>query len=402
VTRVLALETSCDETSAAVIEGAGDDVALRSLVILSQDVHRVFGGVVPEIASRAHLTSIVPVVRQALADAELSLDRVDVVAVTYAPGLVGALLVGVSYAKALAYAAGLPLVAVHHMEGHVFAAALEAPDAVPPFTALLVSGGHTLLLDVAAWGEYRLLGATRDDAAGEAFDKVAKLLGLPYPGGRYVEELATGGDPARFRFTRPMLRRDQEPRDRDYYDFSFSGLKTAVLNAVRSAQGSPGASARRSAGRETLAPAGARTTSGGGATADERNGESRGRDAADAGGEAQGTGGLDARLRADIARGFQDAIVETLVEKTYRAARAFGRRRVVLGGGVACNGALARAMRTRLADVGATVYTPSVRLATDNAAMIARAGLFRFERGERAGLDLNAYATMAIPGMVDY
>ena len=342
---LLGIETSCDETSASVIEGAGDDARMRSLVILSQDVHRVFGGVVPEIASRAHLTAIVPVVRQALADADVEASALDAVAVTHAPGLVGALLVGVSYGKSLAWGAGVPVVGVHHMEGHLFATALEHADAVPPFTALLVSGGHTLLLDVASWGDYRLLGATRDDAAGEAFDKVAKLLGLPYPGGRHVERLAAEGDPSRHRFTRPMLRRDQAPDDADYYDVSFSGLKTAVLNAVRAA----------------------------------------GDD-------------LDAH-RADLCRGFQDALVETLVEKTARAAVAFGRRRVVLGGGVACNRTLQQAMATRLEREGATVYAPSVRLATDNAAMIARAGLFRFERGERAGLDLNAYAALPIPGL---
>ena len=344
MTRVLGVETSCDETSAAVLDGAGDDVRLASLVILSQDVHRVFGGVVPELASRAHLTSIAPVVRRALADAGLAAGDVECVAVTNAPGLVGALLVGVSYAKALAYALGVPVVGVHHMEGHLFASVLEHPDARPPFTALLVSGGHTLLVDVAAWGEYRLLGATRDDAAGEAFDKVAKLLGLPYPGGRHVEALAQGGDPDRFRFTRPMVRRDQLPGDGDYYDVSFSGIKTAVLNAVRS---SPD----------------------------------------------------DAPTRAAIARGFQDALVDTLVEKTRRAVAAFDRGRVVLGGGVACNQTLVRAMRDRLGPGGVAVYAPSPRLATDNAAMIARAGLFRFERGERAGLDLNAYAAQPIPGM---
>jgi len=349
MTRILGIETSCDETSAAVIEGAGDGTVLRSLVILSQDVHRVFGGVVPEIASRAHLTSIVPVVTRAVSDAGLTLGDLDAVAVTHAPGLVGALLVGVSYGKSLAFGLGIPLVAVHHMEGHLFAAALEHADAVPPFTALLVSGGHTLLVDVEAWGAYRLLGATRDDAAGEAFDKVAKLLGLPYPGGRHVERLARDGDPARFRFTRPMLRRDQVPGDPDYYDVSFSGIKTAVLLAVR---------------------------------------------ALTAGGRA-----LDDRDRSDLARGFQDALIETLSEKTLRASRACGRTRIVLGGGVACNGALVDAMRMRAAPGGAAVFAPTPRLATDNAAMIARAGLFRFERGEHAGLDLNAYATLSMPGL---
>ena len=235
--RILGIETSCDETSASVLRGEGNDVVLESLIILSQDVHRIFGGVVPEIASRQHLTAIVPVVQRALTDAGVTLNAVDAVAVTHAPGLVGALLVGVSFAKALAFGRGLPCVGVHHMEGHLFATALEHPGAVPPFTALLVSGGHTLLLDVEAWGRYRLLGRTRDDAAGEAFDKVAKLIGLPYPGGPHVERLAATGDPSRFRFARPMLRRNQLPSDSDYYDVSFSGLKTAVLHAVRA--GSP-------------------------------------------------------------------------------------------------------------------------------------------------------------------
>jgi N6-L-threonylcarbamoyladenine synthase len=345
VTRILGIETSCDETSAAVLEGRGDDVEQKSLVILSQDVHRVFGGVVPEIASRAHLTSIVPVVRQALDEAGTSLDTLDAVAVTNTPGLVGALLVGVSYGKALAFSRGIPLLGIHHMEGHLFAAALEHRDAVPPFTALLVSGGHTLLLDVEAWGKYRLLGATRDDAAGEAFDKVAKLLGLPYPGGRYVEQLASAGNASRFTFARPMLKRNAQPNDDDYYAFSFSGLKTAVLNAVR------------------------------------------------------GSSDIE-RDKSDIARGFQDSLIDTLVEKTWRAADAYSRDRVVLGGGVACNRTLAAAMRTRMEPEGMTVFTPSPRLATDNAAMIARAAFFRFDAGERAGLDLNAYASSPIPGLI--
>ena len=314
-------------------------------MILSQDVHRVFGGVVPEIASRAHLTSIVPVVDRALSEAGIGLDDLDAVAVTNTPGLVGALLVGMSYGKALAFSRGIPLIGVHHMEGHLFAAALEHRGAVPPFTALLISGGHTLLLDVEAWGKYRLLGATRDDAAGEAFDKVAKLLGLPYPGGRYVEQLARDGSPERFRFARPMVRRNSQPRDEDYYAFSFSGLKTAVLNAVR------------------------------------------------------GSANIESD-KADIARGFQDSLIDTLVEKTWRAANAFGRDRVVLGGGVACNRTLAAAMRARLEPEGITVFTPTPRLATDNAAMIARAGFFRFEKGERSGLDLNAFASSTIPGLV--
>ena len=338
---VLGIETSCDETSAAVVSGTNDAVQQRSLVILSQDVHRIFGGVVPEIASRAHVSAIVPVVSQALREANVVLSDVDVVAVTNAPGLVGALLVGVSYAKGLAFGAGKPVIGVHHMEGHLFAQSLEHENAVPPFTALLVSGGHTLLVDVPAWGDYRVLGATRDDAAGEAFDKVAKLLGLPYPGGRHIEQLAKDGDPTRVRFARPMLRRNQQPGDDDYYDMSFSGLKTAVLLAVR--------------GSKDLA-----------------------RDA------------------PHIARGFQDALIETLAEKVRRAAEQHDRNRVVLGGGVACNQALVTEMRRRVADLGAEVYAPSVRLATDNAAMIARAGLFHAERGERDGWELNAYASKSL------
>lgn len=347
--RVLGIESSCDETSAAVVSGVGDAVALESLVILSQDVHRIFGGVVPEIASRAHLTAIVPVTRQALADAGLPAhgEGIDAIAVTHAPGLVGALLVGVAYAKALAATWNVPVIGVHHMEGHLFATSLDHPDAVPPFTALLVSGGHTLLLDVAAWGAYRLLGSTRDDAAGEAFDKVAKLLGLPYPGGRPIEQAARTGDPSRHRFPPPMLHGGQKPGDEDYYDLSFSGLKTAVLRAVRAAEAA-------------------------GHLADEL---------------------------PHLARGFQDALITTLVEKTVRAARACGRTRVVLGGGVACNRALQEAMQAAMAPHGGTVYAPTPKLATDNAAMIARAGHWRLERGERSDASLNAYASRPIPGM---
>ena len=343
MTVVLGIETSCDETSVAVLDGTGDAVTLRSLVILSQDVHRLFGGVVPELASRAHLTAIEPVMRRALSEAGVTLADVDTVAPTIAPGLVGALLVGVSFAKGLAASLGRPVVGVHHMEGHLFATSLEHREAVPPFTALLVSGGHTLLIDAEAWGRYRILGRTRDDAAGEAFDKVAKLLGLPYPGGPHLERLATTGRRNAVRFARPMLRRDQQPGDADYYDLSFSGLKTAVLNEVRKPE---------------------------------------------------------AAAAADVAVAFQDALVETLVEKTARAATQFGRTRVVLGGGVAGNRALVDAMRARMAMLGASVYAPSGRLATDNAAMIARAGLFHYERGLRSGMDLNAYASLTLPGLI--
>jgi N6-L-threonylcarbamoyladenine synthase len=347
--RVLGIETSCDETSAAVVEGSGETARLESLVILSQDVHRVFGGVVPEIASREHLTAIVPVVRQALTDASLELGDIDAIAVTNAPGLVGALLVGVSFAKALAFATGKPLIGVHHMEGHLFAASLEIPEATPPFTALLVSGGHTMLVDVPEWGSYRLLGKTRDDAAGEAFDKVGKLLGLPYPGGPHVERIAAAAPKSKLRYTTPMLRRDQQPGDAEYYDVSFSGLKTAVLNSVRE--------------REAVAP-------------------------------------LSDTDRAEFAKAFQDALIATLVGKTERAVAAFNRQLVVIAGGVAANRTLAKALRDRLAKRGVTVIAPSARLSTDNAAMIARAGLHRLERGERSPLDLSAFATQPLPGIL--
>jgi N6-L-threonylcarbamoyladenine synthase len=345
LTKILGIETSCDETSAALLEGNDDDVTQRSLVILSQDIHKVFGGVVPEIASRAHLTSIVPVVSRALNEANTKLEEVDAIAVTYAPGLIGALLVGVCFAKALAFSRGIPVIPIHHMEGHLFATSLDEPDAVPPFTALLVSGGHTMLLDVEAWGRYRLLGATRDDAAGEAFDKVAKLLGLPYPGGRPIEQLARTGNPGAYRFSKPMVRRTDSPADRDYYEFSFSGIKTAVLNAVKASDNINAA-------------------------------------------------------KADIARGFQDAVIGSLVEKTFRAAKEFDRKKIVLGGGVACNSALVAAMRERVAELGANVYAPKPRLATDNAAMIARAAFYHYNHGTRGELDLNAFASRELPGLI--
>jgi N6-L-threonylcarbamoyladenine synthase len=343
--RVLALESSCDETSASVVSGTPNAPQLESLVILSQDVHRIFGGVVPEIASREHLTAVVPVTQQALTDAGRSWDDIDAIAVTNAPGLVGALLVGVSYAKALAVMLNKPLLGIHHMEGHLFATALEHPEAEPPFTALLISGGHTMLLDVPAWGSYRLLGATRDDAAGEAFDKTAKLLGLPYPGGRHIERLAAEGDPTRFKLPRPMLHGGQRVGDPDYYDVSFSGLKTAVLLAVRASENLE---------RDT----------------------------------------------PHIARGFQDALIDTLVAKTIRAAKAHGRTRIVLGGGVACNKTLVAAMTAAAKPLRATVYAPTPRLATDNAAMIGAAALYRYGIGQRDGADLNAHSGLPLPGLL--
>jgi N6-L-threonylcarbamoyladenine synthase len=342
----LGIETSCDETSAAVVTlAAGSDAArVASCVILSQDVHQVYQGVVPELASRAHLTALGPVVDRALGDARLDLEDIDLIAVTEGPGLIGALLVGVSYAKGLALATGRPLVGVHHLEAHLFGTALDDPAAVPPFVGLIVSGGHSLLLDVPAWGSYRLLGETRDDAVGEAFDKVGSLLGLGYPGGPAVEKAAREGDPARFRFPRPMLNARQRPGDADYFDLSMSGLKTAVIHAVR---------ASKDAAADTV----------------------------------------------HLARGFQDAVIEVLVTKTLRAVESCGRSRVVLGGGVACNRALRDAMAAALLRRGATVHAPSPRLSTDNAAMIARAGIFH--AGEAgSGRPLDAAARLPFPGLV--
>jgi N6-L-threonylcarbamoyladenine synthase len=333
---ILGLETSCDETSAAVLRIEADRPSLRSLVILSQDIHRVFGGVVPELASREHLRTIGPVVERSLAEAGIGLSQLDGIAVTAGPGLIGALLVGLMYGKGLAYGLGKPLIGVHHLEGHLFAPTLETSDLTPPFIALLVSGGHTLLLDVEDWGRYRLLGETLDDAAGEAFDKVGTLLGLDYPAGAAVEKLAGQGMAGRFDFPRPMIR--------DGYDFSISGLKTAVLRAVRA------------------------------------------------------SGDLPAD-RNDLARGFQDAIIEVLVEKTARAVAETGRATAMIGGGVACNRTLAAALAQRL-EGQATVVVATPRLNTDNAAMIAAAGAWRLGQGERSGLSLEPFDSGPLPGSV--
>ena len=343
MTQLLAIETSCDETSAAILTVEPAGTGLRSCTILSQDIHRVFGGVVPELASRAHLTTVGPVVDQALAEAGLAMEDVGAVAVTAGPGLVGALLVGVMYGKTLAFARQLPLVGVHHLEGHLFAPTLEHPGFAPPFVALLVSGGHTMLLEVTGWGEYRLLGTTRDDAAGEAFDKVGTLLGLGYPGGPAIERLAATGRPGRFKFPRPMLSLAQTPGP-DQFTFSFSGLKTAVLRAV------------------------------------------------------QASDDLE-RDRADLARGFQDAAVDVLVGKAAAAVDQLDCPTLMLGGGVACNQALIDAARARLAG-RAEVVVASKRLNTDNAAMIGAAGAFRLARGEVSGMDLEPRADLPMPGLV--
>jgi N6-L-threonylcarbamoyladenine synthase len=317
---------------------------LRSLVILSQDIHAVFGGVVPELASRAHLEAIGPVVRRALEQAGTTLEDIDGIAVTAGPGLVGALLVGLMYGKTLAWSREIPLIGVNHLEGHIFAPTLEDPDLTPPFVALLVSGGHTLLLDVADWGRYRLVGRTLDDAAGEAFDKVAKLLGLEYPGGPVIERLAAQGTPGRFNFPRPMLA-ELGSDGPNRYNFSFSGLKTAVRRAV------------------------------------------------------QQSSSLE-RDRADLARGFQDAAIDVLVTKTAALVDELGYDAAIIGGGVACNRALADGLRRALAGA-ARVSVASPRLNTDNAAMIAAAGAWHLARGERSDLALEPRDDLPIPGLSD-
>lgn len=342
--RILGIETSCDETSAAVLEG---ERTLRGHVIASQDAHAAFGGVVPEIASRQQLRDLAPVARAALEQAGLGPRDLDAIAVTAGPGLIGSLLVGVNWAKAVAYALERPIVGVHHLEAHLFAPSLEDAAARPPFVGLVVSGGHSLLLHAEAWGDYTLLGQTRDDAAGEAFDKVARLLGLPYPGGPPIEHAAAAGDPTRHPFPVPMVRGDQRLGDADYFDLSFSGLKTAVLLRVR---------------------------------------------------ELQAEGRLAEEV-PHLCASFQGALVESLVIKTARAAELTGCRRVLLGGGVARNRALSAALRDALGG-GAELFVPSPRLATDNAAMVARAGAFRLAAGDVAGLDLRAAPDLAFPGLV--
>jgi N6-L-threonylcarbamoyladenine synthase len=330
--RVLGIETSCDETAAAVLE----DGTLRSSVVLSQDaIHRSYGGVVPELASRRHLEVVLPVVENALKDAGVDLPDLDGIAVTCGPGLVGSLLVGLSVAKGFAYAHRLPLVGVNHLEGHVFAGFLEEPRPTFPLVALVVSGGHTALYACPEPLAYRLIGQTRDDAAGEAFDKVAKLLGLGYPGGPVIERAARDGDPRAIPFPVAEIR-DGAP------DFSFSGLKTAVSLFVRR--------------QAPLTPA----------------------------------------VVADVSASFQATVCKMLVRKTVGAARRLGIRRILLTGGVAANGVLRSQLSAACAERGYAWSAPALRFCTDNAAMIAAAGAARLARGERADLTLNARATLPL------
>jgi len=340
---ILGIETSCDETSAALV---GAEEGVLGHIIHSQDVHALYGGVVPELAARAHLGRVEEVVEEALRKAGRTLSDVDAVGVTAGPGLIGALLVGVSWAKAVCFSTGKPLVPIHHMEAHLFGPSLENPAAQPPFVALLVSGGHTLLLYVPVWGEYYLMGQTRDDASGEAFDKVAKVLDLSYPGGPAIQALAETGDPGRFSLPRPMLRRNQKPPDSDYYDFSFSGLKTAVANLVS---------------------------------------------------ELSAEGSLD-ESRQDVASAFQEAAVDVLTSKTVRAVEETGCRRVLLGGGVSANIRLREEIAYRLGSEG-ELFVSSPRLSMDNGAMVAKAAFFRLERGDVGSADASADANLPFPDL---
>jgi len=326
--RVLAIESSCDESAAAVLDAR--DGLLAHELFSQVDLHRAYGGVVPELASRDHVRRLLPLVERALQQARTEARELHGVAYTAGPGLIGALLTGASLARSLAYAWGVPAIGVHHLEGHLLAPLLEPEPPPFPHLALLVSGGHTLLIEVSAVGAYRVLGATRDDAAGEAFDKSAKLLGLPYPGGPQLAAIAAQGTAGAFTFPRPML-------DRSGLEFSFSGLKTAVAHAVR--------------GRE-----------------------------------------LTPQLRADVARAVEEAIVETLTAKALRALEYTGLTALVVSGGVSANRALRERLSAAARSAGARVYYPRIEFSTDNAAMIAVAGLKRLEAGQHDGLAIQARA----------
>ena len=330
----LGIETSCDETAAAVIKGGRE---ILSNVVLSQiDIHRKYGGVVPEIASRHHIEAIFPVIQEALQQADVELADIEVIAVTYGPGLVGSLLVGIAAAKALAFAAQKPLVGVNHIEGHIYANFLTGREIHPPLVCLTVSGGHTDLLVIPRLGEYEILGRTRDDAAGEAFDKVARVLGLPYPGGPQIEKLAQGGDREAIAFPRGLL-------DGESLDFSFSGLKTAALNYLNEARQ-----------KEQEVPL------------------------------------------ADFAASFQWAIIDVLTEKLMAAAEVHRVDKVILSGGVAANRTFREHVAAEAASRGLELLYPPVHLCTDNAAMIGSAGYFRYLAGQRSDYSLNAAANLRL------
>lgn len=325
---VLGIESSCDETAAAVVKNGRQ--VLANIISSQIVIHRKYGGVVPEIASRKHIEHILPVIDEALKQSHVTLADIDAVAVTYGPGLVGALLVGLSAAKALAWAAGKPLLGVNHLEGHVFANFINDPELKPPFLALVVSGGHTALLEVTGYNSFKLMGQTRDDAAGEAFDKIARVMGLPYPGGPEIEKLALKGNSQAINFPRAML--NDEP-----FAFSFSGMKSAVINYLHNEQQK----------------------------------------------------GVQVNF-ADVAASFQEAVTDVLVQKTVHALQVTGLKTVVLAGGVSANKTLQQKLDVAAQKVGAHLVHPTPILCTDNAVMIACRGYFMFQDGERSGWDLNA------------
>lgn len=331
---VLAIESSCDETAAAVVKNGRE--VLSNVINTQIAIHTEYGGVVPEIASRKHIENINPVIKKALEDAGVTLDDIDAIGVTYGPGLVGALLVGVAEAKAIAFAKNKPLVGVHHIEGHISANYVENKELEPPFVALVVSGGHTHLVKVNDYGEYEIVGRTRDDAAGEAFDKVARAIGLGYPGGPKIDKLAKEGNPDAIEFPRAHV--DDAP-----YDFSFSGIKSAVLNYINSAN---------MQGKEIN--------------------------------------------HADVAASFQKAVVDALVSRAVRLAKECGMDKLAIAGGVASNSALRAAVQEECAKNNIKFYSPSPVLCTDNAAMIGAAAYYEYIKGVRHGYDLNAVPNLKL------
>lgn len=331
---ILAIESSCDETAAAVVKNGRD--VLSNIISSQIDLHTLYGGVVPEIASRKHTEQINQVVEEALKTAKVSLSDIDAIAVTYGPGLVGALLVGVSFAKALSFASKIPLVGVHHIEGHISANYIENKELEPPFVCLVVSGGHSHLVRVQDYGKYEILGRTRDDAAGEAFDKVARAIGLGYPGGPKIDKVSYEGNPEAIKFPKAKV-------EGSTYDFSFSGLKSAVLNYLNSC---------------------------------EMKGEPI--------------------VQADVAASFQKAVVDVLVEHSVQAIREFNVKKFAIAGGVASNSHLRKALEEACAKEGVAFYRPSPILCTDNAAMIGAAGYYEFINGNVSGYDLNAIPNLRL------
>ena len=329
---ILAIESSCDETAAAVVRNGRE--VLSNIIFSQIDLHTLYGGVVPEIASRKHIEKINQVIEQALKEANVTLDDITAVAVTYGPGLVGALLVGVSAAKAIAFAAGKPLVGVHHIEGHICANYIENKELEPPFGCLVVSGGHSHLVRVKDYGEYEIIGRTRDDAAGEAFDKVARAIGLGYPGGPKIDKVSKEGNPEAIHFPRAKV-------DENVYDFSFSGLKSAVLNYLNQCE---------MKGIQIVVP--------------------------------------------DVAASFQKSVVDVLVEHSMQAIKEFGFKKFAIAGGVASNSGLRAAFEDACAKRKIEFYHPSPIFCTDNAAMIGVAGYYEYIKGVRSGMDLNA-----VPGL---